>query len=202
MKLPLACEHKVGHLHLTAPQCDSQQEDGCLHRCLTLHTSPLPPLLSMYLKYPCLSGLSVGVRWLASTRCKWTTVRCFTESPLSIQVISANYCKLLADETISPRCEEHISQLTNTLADSEERQMQFSARFQSHIVFLALSRGQAVLQFNPHKSSHSGLYWIKGSIPACSSSVTYPDLQGLQWKPTTTPAPPASSKLKWRTPSQ
>lgn len=77
--------------------------------------------------------------------------------------------------------------------------MQFSVQFQSHIVFLALPQGQAVLRFNPHKSSHSSLHGIKGSIPACSFSVTYPHLQGLRSKPTPTLAPlpsklPASAK--------
>lgn len=82
------------------------------------------------------------------------------------------------------------------LANSLQRQMKFSVRFQSHIVFSELSQGQAVLcQFSPHTSRYSSLYRIKGSIPARSFSVTYPDLQGLRSKPTPTPAPPPSGKL-------
>lgn len=63
-------------------------------------------------------------------------------------------------------------------------------------MFSELSQGQAVLcQFNPHKSKPSSLYRIKGSIPARSFSVTYPDLQGLRSKPTPTPAPTPSKLL-------
>lgn len=36
MKWTLACEHRVSNLPLTVPQCDGQQEDGCLHRYHTL----------------------------------------------------------------------------------------------------------------------------------------------------------------------